>query len=699
VNTQRRNADESVLVDRDVAALLYGHGVGGLFVTAVAGTAFVVVLPGLHAQPALLAWLSIMLITVVARALDLISGRKRRAKDDWNGRAEIRRFGRGVLACAAVWAIFPLLFFRELNGVERTTMAIVFSAMAGGSVTVLAAVRRLAIVYCAALLLPSSIMFLLTPGHENGVLGLLGIVFFAVMGSSTRVTHSATMAAIRLNRANQTLMADMDSERRHTERANADLTVAQSALRETLESLEDRIRARTADLEREINERERYAAELARLASRDSLTGFYNRTTLTDRLSSERFRAERAGTAIAVLFLDLDHFKEVNDLKGHYWGDHVLREVADRLSAIVPTDAICARWGGDEFVFVLGNVERAKAGEAASAVATQLRRIVCGPISFGTETVRVDATIGIALFPHHGRTADELIRAADMAMYAAKESGRGRIRTFDPALAAELRERRLLEEALREAIPNDELRLEFQPIVDAANWRCQALEALVRWEHPTRGTIGPTEFIPIAERSGDIIPIGRWVLAQACAAAKSWPGARPPALSLNVSIAQIVGGTVLDDVRAALSASGLDAHRLHVEVTETLFANDHKLIIPTLTALRAMGIRISLDDFGTGFSSLSYLRSLPIDTLKIDKSFVNDVQRDSGPIIRAIRSLADAFHIEVIAEGVETPDEAATLLSMGVNCLQGYLFAAPLPKNDVEAWLTDAGISGMTPIG
>ncbi|MGD0476308.1 MAG: EAL domain-containing protein [Candidatus Velthaea sp.] len=699
MNTQRRNADESVLVDRDVAALLYGHGVGGLFVTAVAGTAFVVVLPGLHAQPALLAWLSIMLITVVARALDLITGRKRRAKDDWNGRAEIRRFGRGVLACAAVWAIFPLLFFRELNGVERTTMAIVFSAMAGGSVTVLAAVRRLAIVYCAALLLPSSIMFLLTPGHENGVLGLLGIVFFAVMGSSTRVTHSATMAAIRLNRANQTLMADMDSERRHTERANADLTVAQSALRETLESLEDRIRARTADLEREINERERYAAELARLASRDSLTGFYNRTTLTDRLSSERFRAERAGTAIAVLFLDLDHFKEVNDLKGHYWGDHVLREVADRLSAIVPTDAICARWGGDEFVFVLGNVERAKAGEAASAVATQLRRIVCGPISFGTETVRVDATIGIALFPHHGRTADELIRAADMAMYAAKESGRGRIRTFDPALAAELRERRLLEEALREAIPNDELRLEFQPIVDAANWRCQALEALVRWEHPTRGTIGPTEFIPIAERSGDIIPIGRWVLAQACAAAKSWPGARPPALSLNVSIAQIVGGTVLDDVRAALSASGLDAHRLHVEVTETLFANDHKLIIPTLTALRAMGIRISLDDFGTGFSSLSYLRSLPIDTLKIDKSFVNDVQRDSGPIIRAIRSLADAFHIEVIAEGVETPDEAATLLSMGVNCLQGYLFAAPLPKNEVEAWLTDAGISGMTPIG
>jgi diguanylate cyclase (GGDEF)-like protein len=400
--------------------------------------------------------------------------------------------------------------------------------------------------------------------------------------------------------------------------------------------------------------------------------------------------------SIAVLFLDLDNFKEVNDLKGHYWGDHVLREVANRLSAIIPVDATCARWGGDEFVFVLSYLPAGEAARRANAVATQLRRSVCGPICFGSETVRVDATIGIALFPDHGRTADELIRAADMAMYAAKKGGRGRVRTFDPALAAELRDRRLLEEALRDAIPRGELRLEFQPIIDAANWRCRSLEALVRWEHPTRGTIGPTEFIPIAERSGDIIAIGRWVLAQACAAARNWPGVPQPAVSLNVSVAQIVDGNVLDDVRAALAESGLAPHRLHIEVTETLFASDHRQIIPTLVALRAMGIGISLDDFGTGFSSLSYLRSLPIDTLKIDKSFVADVQNESGPIIKAIRSLADAFDIDVIAEGVETAEAAATLLSMGVNFLQGFLFAHPLPQDEVADWLLDAGVNGLS---
>jgi predicted signal transduction protein with EAL and GGDEF domain len=302
----------------------------------------------------------------------------------------------------------------------------------------------------------------------------------------------------------------------------------------------------------------------------------------------------------------------------------------------------------------------------------------------------VDATIGIALFPEHGRTADDLIRSADMAMYAAKQSGRGRVRAFDSALAETLRERHLLEEALREAIANDELRLVFQPIVNATTLECQALEALVRWEHPTRGVVLPNDFIPLAERSGDIVPIGRWVFEQACIAAASWPGSPAPALSLNVSVAQIVGGSVVDDVRAALSASGLPTSRLHLEVTETVFAEDHRLIIPTLVALRAIGVSISLDDFGTGFSSLSYLRSLPIDTIKIDKSFVDDVQNESGPIIKAIRALADALHIEVIAEGVETAADAATLLSMGVYLLQGYLFAQPIPLHLVEGWLRDA---------
>jgi hypothetical protein len=234
VNAPARTVHGNALVDRDVAQLLYEHGVGGLFVTAAAGTAFVVMRPGLKSKAVLIAWLCIMMLTVVARALDLAAGRKRRARSDWNGCAEIERFRRGVFASAVVWAALPLLFFREMNQVERTTMAIVLSAMAGGSATVLAPVQRLAIVYCGAMLVPASLMFLLTPGNANDFLGLLGIVFFVVMASSSRVTNRAAMAAIRLNRANQALMQDMDQERRRTERANAELTVAQSALHETL---------------------------------------------------------------------------------------------------------------------------------------------------------------------------------------------------------------------------------------------------------------------------------------------------------------------------------------------------------------------------------------------------------------------------------------------------------------------------------
>jgi diguanylate cyclase (GGDEF)-like protein len=679
VNADRTPAAERALVERDKAELLYGHAVGALILTAVTATALTL-MRGRHASVALTTWLCVMLLIVLVRAIDLSFARNRRRFDDWDGRKETRRFIRGVLASATVWAALPLLFFNEFSQLELTTLVIVVCAMACGSVTVLAADQRLVITFLAALLLPSSLMFFLTPGPQHALLSALGFITFVVLSSTSRVSHSATMTAIRLNRKNQALMVDMDRERRSTERANAELLVAQSSLKETLETLEDRIAKRTADL--------------ARLASRDSLTGLYNRAALTDRLSAAIAEAERTSVSIAVLFVDLDAFKEVNDLKGHLWGDHVLSEIAHRLLTLVPPGCVCARWGGDEFVLILSSSDAPGATLQADAVATRLRQSIAEEITFEAETVHVDATIGIALFPGHGRTADDLIRCADMAMYAAKQSGRGRVRAFDPALAAALRERHSLEEALRAAIAQDELRLVFQPIVDATTSHCHALEALVRWEHPTRGTIYPSDFIPLAERSGDIVPIGRWVFEQACIAAASWPGTPAPAVSLNVSVTQIVGGTVLSDVRAALAASGLPTSRVHLEVTETVFAEDHKLIIPTLVALREMGISISLDDFGTGFSSLSYLRSLPIDTIKIDKSFVDDVQNESGPIIKAIRALADALAIEVIAEGVETAQDAAILISMGVYLLQGYLFAEPIPQDLVEGWLLDAGAGG-----
>jgi diguanylate cyclase (GGDEF)-like protein len=644
---------------------------------------------GASGKPGLIEWLGFMLLTALARGLNLLAGHKRRKVGDWDGRAEMRRFSIPVLASAATWAALPLTFFHDATQVDRTAMAMIIAAMAAGGATVFAAAPRLCVVYCSTLLLPLAVLFLIAPGRENMMLGSLCIVFLLIMLGASKMTNNAAMSAIRLYRANQTLMVQTERERLRGEEVNGALTLAQAELSETLATLEERITARTSDLEREIGERERFGRELARLASRDALTGLYNRGALTERLDSELQRAQGSDESIAVLFLDLDKFKEVNDVKGHNWGDHVLREVTRRLTELLPPGSISSRWGGDEFVFVLTSDAAAR---AADAIGQQLRRGMCDPISRGGETVCVDATIGIALFPDHGRTADELIGAADMAMYAGKEGGRGRVRTFTRLLADAVRTRHLLSQALHEAIGRNELRLEFQPVVAAGSGRCASLEALLRWNHPARGPISPVEFIPLAEQSGDIIPIGRWVLAQACAAAAAWPGDPAPAVSVNASVAQIEAGGLLDDVHAALAASGLAAHRLHVEVTESLFASDHEHIIPTLAALRAMGVRISLDDFGTGFSSLGSLQSLPIDTLKIDKSFVDHVEGKSAPIVTAIRSLAYALGMKIVAEGVENGHQARVLHTMGVHYFQGYFFARPLRSEAVRPWLLERAV-------
>jgi len=268
----------------------------------------------------------------------------------------------------------------------------------------------------------------------------------------------------------------------------------------------------------------------------------------------------------------------------------------------------------------------------------------------------IDATVGVALFPEHGRNYAELIRAADVAMYAGKEEKRSKVRLFDPALSRRLVEHHLLEQALREAISAGTLSLVFEPIIVAPSGRCGAMEALLRWNHPEYGTVPPSTFIPLAERTGDILSVGRWALREACREAASWPSRQPPAVSVNISATQILSDRFTSDVFSALVDAGLPAHRLQLELTETQFAGGDAAASAVLTELRRSGIRVALDDFGTGFSSLSYLRNLPIDSVKIDQSFVAAVHTDSRPIVKAILTTAEALGLETIAEGIETLD-------------------------------------------
>jgi diguanylate cyclase (GGDEF)-like protein len=621
---------------------------------------------------------------LVARGADILHFYRSRRSSFRTGRREIQRFGVGVVIAAVLWAAFPILTLSHLNQTGRAYTAIVLCGMVGGSATVLAPSKTLSLIFCGFLVLPTATLFLSFPGVQNTFLGILGFGFFAVMVVSSRVTNRATMTAVSLSRANESLVVEMEDERRRTEAANIELKAAQFALGEANRSLERRIQIRTADLENEMREKERYAKELAYLASTDPLTELCNRSSLRHRLSTALAAAARSGQSLAVLFLDLDKFKEVNDILGHMAGDRVLQVVAQRLVHHAPAKGDLARWGGDEFVVTLPNLSNT---QQAMELAALLNQCLADPIEIEGGVVGIDATIGIALFPDHGRTEEELIRAADVAMYAAKEERRSKIRLFDLPLGQRLKERHTLERALREAIDSNSLSIVFQPIVGVKSGVCETLEALARWNHPQRGPIPPAEFIPLAERTGEIVALGRWILLQACRVASSWPGSPPPSVSVNVSAVQIEMGSLVLDVAHALRESGLPPRRLQLELTESVFAGDRRNIIPTLTDLRETGVKISLDDFGTGFSCLADLRRLPVDSIKIDKSFVELIEADATPIVKVIVATAQTFGLEVVAEGVETASQAQHLTGLGVHYLQGYFFSRTLTPEAVGEWL------------
>ena len=670
-------------VTRDRAALLYAQAKGGLMVSAAASSALVLLIELTHPAPGAVLWLAVMAAVLVLRGIDVVVLHPARTRVAFNGGAEIARFATGLLSVAVLWAVYPVLFFFEMGNAGRTASAIILAALAGGSATVLGPSLVLARIYCAAQIFPGSIMFLLLPGRENMSVGLLGIAMTATMLSSVRVAHRSVVGALRVSRANQALTAEAELNREQTEAINSQLKDAQTALNEANQSLEQRIAVRTADLAHEVGERMRYAEALARLASTDPLTGLCNRSNFTERLAYMLADAEKNGTGLAVLFLDLDNFKQVNDVRGHAVGDRVLQKAACLLSETAGGRVEIARWGGDEFVMAMPT-----SGGSADALAlgNGLRQALEAPFRASFGTLSIDLTVGISMFPEDGLTQDELIRAADVAMYEAKKEGKGRVKLFDPALAHNIAERHTMEQALRQAIYNDELSLAFQPIVSAQTGVCEAFEALLRWNHPALGAIGPATFIPIAEQSGQIFAIGRWVLFEACRIAASWPGASHP-VTVNVSMAQVLSGSLLEDVHAALKASSLPSSRLQIEITESMFVGDHVRVTPIFEALRSQGVRILLDDFGTGFSSLAYLGKLPIDVIKIDQSFVRVAERDGYAIIGAILSIASALSLQVTAEGVETPAQRTRLAELGVERLQGYLISRPLAALAVPGWL------------
>jgi diguanylate cyclase (GGDEF)-like protein len=423
----------------------------------------------------------------------------------------------------------------------------------------------------------------------------------------------------------------------------------------------------------DITERRSAEKKIAHMAHHDALTDLPNRALLRERLA-EALAHVGGGTRLAVFYLDLDNFKGINDTLGHQLGDELLKCVGDRLRACVPANVTVARVGGDEFAIILPDLgEINDAAVLANQVCEAIRPLcdLCG------HAVITDTSIGIAIAPDDGTDPDELMKNADMALYRAKAAGRGTFRFFEPEMDASIKARRALEGSLRAALAEGQFTLHYQPILNPSENSITCCEALIRWQHPERGLVGPAEFISVAEEIGLIIPIGEWVLRRACADAARWPNGTK--VAVNLSAIQVMNANLVPVVIGALAAAGLPAERLELEITETVMMQNTEATLATLHRLHELGVKISLDDFGTGFSSLSYLRRFPFDKLKIDRSFIRDLSGDENAlaIVRAVTTMAKSLGMITTAEGVETEQQLGQVSRLGCNEVQGYFIGRP----------------------
>ena len=460
-------------------------------------------------------------------------------------------------------------------------------------------------------------------------------------------------------------------------------SVAEVQLREANE----RLVVATVNSETMTQAAEQATARMAHMAEHDFLTGLPNRSVLTARLAQAIALARRHGKKVALLFLDVDHFKHINDSLGHAVGDQLLQAAAQRLQACVRHSDTVSRHGGDEFVVLLAEVEQA---QDAALTASKLIKAIAAPYLLGGHRLHVTLSIGISIFPDDGKDVETLVMNADTAMYHAKKDGRNNYQRFTLDMNARAVARQSVTEALRHALEQREFVLHYQPKVNLETGAITGAEALLRWERAGHGLVAPTDFVRIAEECGLILPIGKWVLREACRQMVAWrqAGLAIGQIAVNVSAIEFRGRDFLAGVRAAISETGLDPRSLELEITESGLMHDTVPSMMVLRALKDLGVRIAIDDFGTGFSCLSYLRSFPIDTLKIDQSFVHDIEGDAGEgIVSAIVAMGMSLKLRVVAEGIETAQQLAFLESRRCTEGQGFLFSQPVPAEEFAAML------------
>lgn len=636
----RDKRDRKKLYRAEGIKLLYSNALPGILITFIVATSLVFTFIDHDNRTGKLLWWAAICLILAIRLVDTLlwyranSYERKQNHYYW-------RFSTGCLLTAALWSSWCLLFSEGFSAEEFTFSMVILSAMAGGATSILSGNVFIGTLYPVIVLVPFSVELLFAGEKYKSNLGMLGLCFTAIMLFSAGRAARYVKSAILLKYKNSQL----------------------------LERMEETIRTRTQEI---------YA-----ISHTDALTGLHNRVAFLRAANALVMRYKQNEiTGFSLFFIDLDGFKTINDTLGHDAGDQILLAFSDRLKAFNQDgNALLCRWGGDEFIFCTPLCDRAALGQLAEEMSQSFSK----PWALHGQEIFLSATIGIAICPRHSQAITRLIQLADIAMYSLKGKQPQRVAFYNHELEAQLLNQIYLQEALKSALAKNEMRLVYQPIVEAQSGNIVAFETLLRWQCGEEA-ISPAHFIPVAEKNGSIVPLGYWILEEACRTlAELPPAASRIALSVNVSIVQLQDVAFIAKVEQLLNTYAIAPERLHMEVTESLFHESQGEIYAKVSYLQNKGVRISIDDFGTGYSSLSVIQNMRIDFVKIDRSFVNNIDDKGLAVVQAILTMSGTFGYEVIAEGVETVRQAQTLRNFGVPLLQGFYFSQPLERADMLA--------------
>ncbi|ADZ92973.1 EAL domain-containing protein [Marinomonas mediterranea] len=624
-------------IDREQISVLYSGLFSGLVVSLISAIGIVIVFFGDERDTAKLLWLLTMIASAVQRCIDFVLFRKEKLSDpQFDTRKYQRRFSSGCIASALIWSSYPLFFYEGSTVNEQTISMIIMTGLSGGAATTLASHKPTAISYILLLMVPYSLILIFSPIEHHRVLGVIGLCATVALATMARTNARVLTNSITLKFANS----------------------------ELLEQMEEKVEQRS----RQIYE----------LSHKDPLTGLLNRAAFIETFKDINSPANQHSS---LLFIDLDGYKLVNDGMGHAAGDQIMKSVAERILEYCVDSTLICRWGGDEFLVYSPYESKAKTLEFANGLIERLS--LPYPVT-AQSSANIGATIGIAIYPEHGLEQSMLIQRADMAMYHQKNIEKGYARFFDDNLQSKLLRELHLRNCMLNAINNKDFYVLFQPIIDTTHNEIAFIEALARWNLDGE-QISPAEFIPIAEQHGLIKSLGEQLFIRALEKAKTYVMERHSTkLCFNVSINQLHDIHFSKVVIKALKDTQFPADKLVLEMTETAMAQDKSTIMTQLRKLRSLGIQVAIDDFGTGYSSLAYMQNFDIDLVKLDRSFITQIDSEQTSVIKAVTELSKAFHFNIIAEGIEYKNQAEKLQSLDISVHQGFLYYRPMTMNQIS---------------